>query len=299
MTNTARSPRVRSEAKRAYSFLKKKGKRAVSQVWLKELQLRNRYSSQPVVGETDVVVSLTSYGRRISTVAYAVESIAAGWSRPRELILWLDDAESYQHLPASLKRLQERGLEIRLTENYGPHTKYFPYVNAASDNQGPLATADDDVLYPPSWLKHLYEAWQQHPDIVNCYRAAKIASSGARLAPYGTWRMVKDTTLALDHFATGVSGVIYPEKMIKELAERGTAFLERCPSADDVWLHWVALQASVPVRQIARMPVHFPVIPGTQIDTLVEENVRHGANDKWISGLYSTEDVARLAAGRC
>ncbi len=76
------------------------------------------------------MVSLTSYGTRIGRVAYAIESIAAGTARPRRLVLWLDDPTRFAARPAALRRLERRGLEVRLTENLGPHTKYFPSLAA-------------------------------------------------------------------------------------------------------------------------------------------------------------------------
>ena len=281
-------------ARRSYRWLRKKAKRASSHVWLAGLRVRNRLSQAKVLGDNDVVVSLTSYGTRVGSVAFAIESIGCQTMRPRRLILWLDNQQAVDNRPASLRRLEQRGLEIKLSENFGPHTKYFPYVQSEARHQSPLVTADDDVLYPPHWLRRLYHAHLASPDIVNCYRAAEVRTDNGTLSSYSTWPMVKSTTAQLNHFATGVSGVIYPVTMLAELAARGSAFMETCPKADDIWLHWVALQAGIPVRQISRIPVHFPVIPGTQDQTLVEENVNQGANDKWIAALYSAADAALL-----
>ncbi|GAA2107737.1 hypothetical protein GCM10009841_27880 [Microlunatus panaciterrae] len=278
-----------------YRWLRKKSKRALSHVWLAALKVRNRHSSATVTGDADVVVSLTSYGRRVQSVAYAIESIASGRLKPRRLILWLDNQAVFDSRPASLRRLEQRGLEIRMAQNYGPHTKYFPYVQSEAEHRLPLVTADDDVLYPPNWLSRLYRAASARPDLVSCYRAARILTSGQALAPYNSWPMCKTTLPGPDLLATGVSGVLYPVRMLAELARRGAAFMDVCPAADDIWLHWVALRAGIPVRQISRTPVHFPVIPGTQEQTLVASNVGQGGNDKWISNLYTPDDVALLS----
>lgn len=68
------------------------------------------------------------------------------------------------------------------------------------------------------------------------------------------------------------------------------------PKADDVWLHWVALRAGIPIRQVRPVPHHFPFIPGTQEVGLVNENVAEGANDRWISQVYDETDAATLTA---
>jgi hypothetical protein len=206
----------------------------------------------------------------------------------------MDDAEGYADRPAALRRLELRGLEVRLTENYGPHTKYYPSLPLALAEELPLVTADDDILYPPSWLDRLLRAGKAYPDVVSCYRASVIFTAGHRPAPYSSWPRCRSTRTSLSHFATGVSGVYYPVAMLHALTGRGTQFMTHCPKADDIWLHWVALQERIGIRQISSTPRHFPYIPGTQEHTLVAENVLQGANDVSIAALYTPDDVGSL-----
>ncbi len=298
MTNDARtgSAPEASTLRKAYRRARKVAKRAASHVSLLVLRLRNRFSRDSVIGEAPAVVSLTSYGTRIDTVAYTIESIAAGTVRPRLLVLWLDDQQRFQSRPAALRRLERRGLEVRLSENLGPHTKYFPALGLALEAGLPLVTADDDLLYPAGWLAGLVAAGRDHPEVVNCYRASVVALRGGHVAPYAAWPRCRDESVSAANFATGVSGVRYPVSMLAALAERGTEFVDRCARADDIWLHWVALRAGIEIRQVDRRARHFPLIPGTQKETLLAENVGHGANDRYVSGLYEPEDIARLAA---
>lgn len=279
-----------------YRRARKAAKRGSSYLGLWILRVRNRFSSAPALGDAPVMVSLTSYGPRIDSVAYAIESIAAGSTRPRRLVLWLDDAERFAARPAALRRLERRGVEVRLTANRGPHTKYYPSLPLALADGLPLVTADDDILYPPQWLAGLVAAGRDHPEVVNCYRASLVALRDGRVAPYVDWPRCTDTETSTAHFATGVSGVRYPVAMLEELARHGEDFLERCAKADDIWLHWVELRAGVGVRQVSPRARHFPYIPGTQEGTLVSGNVGAGANDRYVAGLYEAEDVARLAA---
>jgi hypothetical protein len=282
-------------ALRGYRFLRKKLKRGWSHLWLAGLRVRNRMSSAPVQGAVPVLVSLTSYGTRVDTVAYAIESIAAGRARPARLILWLDDRARYDARPAALRRLEARGLEVRLTEDWGSHKKYFPALPVALGEGLALATADDDTLYPRSWLARLGRAAQRSPGEVLCYRANVVRTDGDRLAPYASWPRCRDTTASPARFATGVSGVWYPPAMLQALQDRGTDFVRWAARADDIWLHWVALRAGIPVRQVSPTPRHFPYIPGTQTATLVQENVEGGGNDRLLAGLYAPSDIAALA----
>jgi hypothetical protein len=279
----------------AVRWLRKRAKRTLAVLWALWLRTANRWRRASVLGSAPVSVSLTSHGDRIDDVALTVESVAAGSVRPSRLVLWLDDADRFASLPASLRRLQRRGLEVRLTENYGPHTKYFPYVTSQEGpHTVPLVTADDDVLYPPWWLRTLLAEHRAMPGTVHCYRASVVQVDGDRLAPYNEWPRCKDREANVARFATGVSGVIYPLRMLEELRVRGDAFRSVCPRADDVWLHWVALRTGTPVRQVSRHPQHFPVIRGSQKVTLVSGNVHAGGNDTQIRELYEPEDISRL-----
>jgi hypothetical protein len=273
---------------------KKKAKRLHASFALARFRLRNLVSRGPATGSAPVVVSMTTYGDRIHTVSAALESIARGKVRPQRLLLWLESPEQFETLPESLRRLERRGLEILLTSNYGPHTKYYPYVESQERHTVPLVTSDDDIIYPPDWLARLVAANQQHPEAISGHWVSIMGVSGRRVADYDTWVRAQDTAVRPTNFALGVSGVIYPPAMLQELKRRGDSFLSVCPGADDIWLKWVAIRAGIPVRQVGPVPHHFPIIPGSQGQALMKTNVEQNRNDRWIRGLYSAEDVAAL-----
>lgn len=273
---------------------KKLAKRLRAVVATAYLRFRNAVARGPATGSAPVVVSLTSYGDRIHTVSVAIESIARGKTRPQRLVLWLDSPEQFAARPVSLRRLERRGVEVLLSSNYGPHTKYYPYVKSVEHHTVPLATADDDIIYPPNWLALLVAAHRRHPEAIGGHWVSIMGVSGDRVAAYGTWARAHDTAVRPTNFAPGVSGVIYPPAMLQELKLRGERFLSVCPGADDIWLHWVALRAGIPVRQVRPVPRHFPIIPGSQGRTLMTTNVGENRNDHCIQGLYSAEDLAAL-----
>ena len=99
-------------------------------IQLVRLSLVNRFSRSPVIQAGGPVVSLTTFGRRSAMVHFAIESIARGSILPSRLILWIDDDALFDNLPAKIKRLQKRGLEVKFCKNYGPHTKYYPYLES-------------------------------------------------------------------------------------------------------------------------------------------------------------------------
>lgn len=260
-------------------------------VWLRVV---NRYGRSPITEPAGPVVSLTSHGTRIKSVHLAIESIGRGQIRPSRLILWLDDASMIENLPIGIRRLQKRGLEVLLSKNYGPHTKYYPYVERLQKCEVPLVTADDDVLYPKYWLKSLLDAYQRFPEVVNCHRARVIAMTHDGIARYDTWPQADSTDQSLSLFALGIGGALYPPRLLERLKHEGTAFLNCCPKADDVWLHAQALRTGFKIRQVAPRAFRPMIIPGTQNNALNHGNLAGGENDRQIETTYGTADIERL-----
>jgi hypothetical protein len=257
----------------------------------KSAQRRNLHSTRPVIGAANAHVSMTTHGKRIDTVYLAIESIAAGAVLPARFILWLDDPGLFGNLPDSLRRLRDRGLEIHLTENFGPHTKYFPYLLSTEFPEVPLVIADDDVLYSSWWLGGLLNAWDREASVVPCYRAHVMRVTNGVIQPYRSWGPCESTTPSYYNFATGVSGCLYPPVLQRKIKQAGSAFMQLCPKADDIWLHVNALRHGFRARQILRHPLNFPGVEGTQDTGLLHTNSLSG-NDDQIRRTYTHEDIA-------
>jgi hypothetical protein len=283
--------------RRQISLFALRNKLKFSPTQIVRLNHRNRSSRTPVTSpQSGVVVSLTSYGHRLNTVHLTLESIAAGSVLPSRLILWVDTEEAFSNPSTQLKRLIERGLELRMSHNFGPHTKYYPYLLTTESFACPLVTADDDQLYSRWWLEGLVRSYGQNPASISCYRAHRIQMSEGRMSAYESWKPCRSTTSSYLHFATGVSGVIYPPSFLKHLKAAGSEFLTLCPKQDDAWLHVQALRAHMPIRQIYSRPLRFPIIPGSQSDGLFHTNVLLEQNDLQLSRTYCPSDLAELRA---
>lgn len=274
------------------SLLRQEAKYLKLNAW--RLDRRNRRSARPVVSKNGPVVSLTTFGSRLGSVHLAIESIGAGTVLPSRLILWLDDKPLFDNRPAAVRRLESRGLEVLLSENYGPHTKYYPYVQSHGDFKTALVTADDDVLYSSWWLEGLANAFKLDPSFLNCYRAHVMSFEGKHLRPYTTWGECRSNQPSFRHFATGVSGCIYPPELLQALKAAGSVFRDQCPRADDVWLNAIAMRNGFRVRQVGPRPLRFPLIAGTQGSGLWNSNVIGSQNDSQIEATYTADDLSRI-----
>ena len=265
-----------------------------------QLKARNRFSHDQIgSSESDApLISLTTYGTRVLTVHLAIESIVRGSVPPWRIILWVERRDLDIGIPKSLQRLKDRGLEIRPVDGLGPHSKYFHALRIADFTGRALVTADDDVIYPETWLHGLLAAHEADPDAVVCYRARRMTldTSGTEteIGRYETWPLVQDARRSPRNFVTGVSGAVYPKQFIKALISRGTDFAEQAPRADDVWLSQTALHNGIDIRVVDGRSVDFTSIRGAQSVGLKHSNVANAANDQQVRATYTDDDIRAL-----
>lgn len=261
------------------------------------LAIRATHSDRPLVDHSNsIVVSLTSYGSRLATVHLTIESIGRGHARPQRIILWTDPGISLDSLPLTLQRLRGRGLEIQESPaRLGPHTKYYPYVASVANHEVPLVTADDDSIYPRGWLSRLQSVSAEHPTDIICYRAHRVSfGPDGAFAPYNAWGQTRDAQSSPLNFATGVSGVHYPAVFLNQLRDAGLGFLSCCPNADDIWLHFQAVDGGYAIRQVGDLPRKYPELASTQQQALHRTNTGASANDSQIVATYSATCIAAL-----
>ncbi|AKK10292.1 hypothetical protein [Corynebacterium uterequi] len=262
------------------------------------LMIANRCSTRriPATSPDAVVVSLTSHGSRLRHLYMTVESVARGNQRA-PIVLWLDRKDFERPWPASLRRLVRRGLQVRCSDGeYGPHTKYWNTFRQVDGTGTRVVTVDDDMIYPEWFLERLLFLSQVRGDSVLAYRAHRITFSRDGLAPYRKWEPCTSQVPSVCHFATGVSGVLYPATFVSYVVAQGERFMELTPRADDVWLHACALRSGHRVRQVHSRPRNFAVNPPAQREALVRSNTMGGGNDAQIAQVYTREDIAALRA---
>jgi hypothetical protein len=260
------------------------------------LAWNNHFSRRRFPREGDVVISLTSHGDRLDRVHYTLESLARGTVKA-PVVLWLDEKDYRGEWPKTLRRLVGRGLQVRCSDGlYGPHTKYWSQFREVAGTGKRVATVDDDMIYPEWFLERLLFVGDLRDDAVIAYRAHRIELRDGDLLPYVKWTAADTCRASFLHFATGVSGVLYPASFIAYVVEQGDVFRELSPRADDVWLHACALRSGHRIRQVYASPRNFAVVPSTQGGALVIGNTLMGGNDEQIARVYDGDDVARLVA---
>jgi hypothetical protein len=175
------------------------------------------------------------------------------------------------------------GLTIRQCEDLKSYKKLIPALEAYPDHY--IVTADDDLVYPPSWLREMVDAhFSQKHILLRRARAIGMAVGDNRPTPYNTWSLINQpNTEGIWHFPTSCHGMLVPpgafsqEVMDMEKAQR------LCPTNDDIWWYWMAHEAGSTFRVIEHADPIYDLPTGKE--GLWSEHNRDGGNDKQIAAM--------------
>lgn len=187
-----------------------------------------------------VIVSLTSYGRRVSAVLpYTIISLLRQTYKPDVILLWLD-AEHWdeEHLPKRLKALRKYGLTIRYCEDIKSYKKLIPTLEMFPEDI--IVTYDDDIFYRKNMLERLVREYQKDPHRIYTHRAHRIRfTKEGKLMPYNDWEGEITDVAGHGVFPTGVGGCLYKRSLLHTDICRKDLFMRLAPMADDVWFYFM------------------------------------------------------------
>ncbi|MCM1170003.1 MAG: glycosyltransferase family 2 protein [Bacteroides sp.] len=189
----------------------------------------------------NLIVSLTSYGRRVrKTVYYTLVSLLRQSPSPDRIILWLSSEKwTEDNLPQRLRRLERYGVEYKFCDDIRSYTKLIPSLKTAPKDV--IVTVDDDILYPRGLLRALCEEHERHPSCICCIEASLPLSAQGKMLPYKKWKDATPTEGEKEErvvFPLGVGAVLYPPESLHEDVFLQDRFMSLCPCADDIWF-WV------------------------------------------------------------
>lgn len=254
-------------------------------VWKRHLKNINNLCITPENQKRDVkiIVSLTSYPKRINEVPYVVCSLFRQTMKPDEVLLNLS-IEEFPNREGDLKndllRLRQYGLTVNWCHNIGPYKKLIPTLKKFPNDI--VITVDDDVYYPPNLVETLYNGYLDNDNSVICLRARRIAHDCCQILPYTKWKVLENSPdPSADILQTGVGGVLYPPDSLFKDVMKEEIFMGFCPMADDIWFWAMAVLANLKTKAISMMNKLDYIDPKEQesSNTLFYENVINGQND--------------------
>lgn len=173
------------------------------------------------------------------------------------VILWLAENQfPDKKLPQYLVDLQDRGLSIKWCDNLMSHKKYFYVCQQYPDAH--IITADDDLIYPPFFVKELWNLHRQYPKNVVALTCQTI-SPNYRTLPSQWPGVSKEKIESSYHISLNSgSGALFPPNSLPAEAFEKEAIQRLCPYADDLWLTAMTHMNGVATTKFDYFP--FPVV---------------------------------------
>lgn len=232
--------------------------------------------------EKRIVVSLTSYPKRIKYTPVAIASMMRQTLKPDKIVLYLATEDFPNgNLPNIYKKIVKSGVEIRFREDLKVHMKYYYAFKEFPDDL--VITVDDDILYDDNLIEGLYNSYLEEPNEIHAAYVDQLTfDEGAHLLEYGCWNsqfVNREKRSSHQFMALGVGGVLYsPSKICGEVFN-AEMIKKLCPTNDDIWLKFMEVISGIKVRNVA-MKKTGSVLRDTQRNmALGVINMTEGRND--------------------
>jgi len=237
-----------------------------------------------------VVVSLTTYPERFESLEPCLHSLTLQKEKPDKIIVYLGSDAGNCELPSNLKEYEKYGIEFRIDEmhNYRSHKKYYYAMQEFPD--AVVVTADDDIVYPETWLHSLLDSYRRYPEAISARRVHLMRQDkNGNLMPYNMffdqYRKLKEPSHAL--IATGNAGILYPPNCLAQGVFDSEAFSEVCFEADDIWLKCMALLKGTKVVWVPNWEVDLPEVERNGKTGLSDTNVWDNKNDRYLKNMMN------------
>lgn len=260
--------------------------------WYKESKTK-RSGLNKKTRDEKIIISLTSYPKRIDTVWITIETLLRQTMKPDEIILWLarSQFQNIELLPKKLLEQQNRGLTIRFCDDLRSHKKYYYVMKEYPKDL--IVLVDDDMFYPRNMIQRLMKMHKRYPEDI-CTMTAQVMEPFFETKP-SLWRNPRvneknEHTNKVQIF-TG-SGSLYPPNSLDEKVFDAELIQKLCPYADDLWLTFMAEKKNT--KRTSAFPWYaFPItIYGTGEGSLWYVNAEQGQNDKqWAAMIKYFKEV--------
>lgn len=267
-------------------------------LWYKELFLdKNNLldSLRKDFFDNQVVVSFTTYRKRIDKIEPVINSILDQSFTNFKLILWLSDKEyNLTNIPKFITSKISEKFQVKFCSEMFSYKKLLPSLKEYGDSI--IVTADDDIIYNKDWLLELVCSYITEPNAIHCHRGHRISfdNEKQKVNSYSKWtRNVCSAESSFDILPTGCGGVLYPPKSLHTTVIDYSLASRLCPSGDDIWFWCNALLRNTKIKTVPFSTFKLNFAEGTQDSSLFILNDKNGANDKMIENVtgYFKSDI--------
>ena len=220
-----------------------------------------------------VVVSLTSYPKRINTVYLAIQSILKQTEPPDEIVLWLANSQFpnlEKDLPTSLCQLLSEQVKVKWTTDIKSYKKLIPALTEYPDDI--IITIDDDLIFDEHLIELLLKGYCKYPHCIQCHRVTTLEYHDINnIKPIPDALKVYPIPTYL-HKLSGGAGCLYPPHSLHPDVLREELFMSLAPTSDDIWFWLLGALNGYKVNVVDNNISKLKYIPGTQEEALWKVN---------------------------
>lgn len=241
---------------------------------------KHRLTNNSTQPNKRVIVSLTTFPKRLGKVWLVVESMMRQEVRPAEIHLWLSKEQiaGESQLPRSLRREMEKGLQVHFVEgDIRSHKKYYYILQSNPDDM--IVTVDDDLLYRSDAIATLLRYHENYPDCVIANYARKVETDNGELSSYETWKQYDKACVDGCMFFGSGGGTLFPPHTLHKDVTKLDAIMECCPTADDIWLNAMTRLNGKRIIKTNYPKVFLPVRNKSDMALSENENAGENGND--------------------
>lgn len=232
----------------------------------------------------DCVISLTSYGNRISEIKYTLFSLIVQTMRPEKIVVNISFDEK-SLVTDELLGFNKYGVDFNFCEDLRSFKKLIPTMQQYPEKT--IITVDDDMYYEKDFLETLWEKHLQKPDMIVAHNIYEISYIDNKLNTYDLWpHSVITNKVSYQNFFVGCGGVLYPPSCLYKDYDNKDLYQKLTPIADDIWFYFMALLNNTKITQPEKPHIKFHYVNPyreygiTYGKTLTQENVGLGKNDE-------------------
>ena len=243
------------------------------------------------INNKKVICSLTSYGRRVTSVLpFALISLIRQTYKPDKIIVWLDNENwNYEKIPLILRNLEKFGVEYKFCEDIKSYKKLIPTLQLYPNDI--IITYDDDLFYPKRSVERLVREYQKDSAKIYTHLAHKpLFDTNGELLPYMQWQDLIEDSDDSPIFPTGGAGCLYTSNLLyKDITEK-ELFMSLSPKADDVWFYFMGVLRGTKAKVLKKdLFLYIPLDNFYQLthsnSRLSESNCGLGQNDIQINNI--------------
>lgn len=231
-------------------------------------------------GGRQVIVSLTSFPKRLPTLHLVIECLFRQTVKPDKIVLYLTQSQvpNVESLPSSLLDLPSRGLEIRLCpDEIRSHTKYFYAMQQFPEDI--VITVDDDLFYRTDLLESLLKNHEAHPHAVIANWTKEIIQGKTKYNEWPDNHLPQVPHENKRQLILGVGGVLYPPHSLDKEMFDVEKIINLSLTADDVWLTAMARKKGTPIYYTGYEYNYLPILIRNN-ETLISGN--YVRNQQWM-----------------